>query len=236
MTPTATLPTAAATAPQPPSSQPSSQRAKMGLSSDFDTFLQMLTAQIKNQDPLAPMKSEEFAAQLATFSGVEQQVYTNQLLEGLSARMGQGDLSQMARWVGMDARAQMPVWFDGRPVAVDPEIPVAGTRHQLVVTDAAGAEIDRRSISGDGSALFWDGRTTDGGAASVGVYRFSVESFDKADLVATEPVEAYGRVVEARAGRDGALLVFQGGTTVPAASVTALRAALAPMSAEMGAV
>lgn len=46
-------------------------------SSDFETFLKMLTTQIKNQDPLNPMEGTEFAVQLATFSGVEQQVMTN---------------------------------------------------------------------------------------------------------------------------------------------------------------
>ena len=41
---------------------------------DFQTFLKMLTTQIKNQDPLNPMEGSDFAVQLATFSGVEQQV------------------------------------------------------------------------------------------------------------------------------------------------------------------
>ena len=41
---------------------------------DFETFLKMLTTQIRNQDPLNPMEGSEFAVQLATFSGVEQQV------------------------------------------------------------------------------------------------------------------------------------------------------------------
>ena len=52
--------------------QPTSQEAS--ISSDFETFLKMLTAQIKNQDPLKPMDSSEFATQLATFPSLEQQV------------------------------------------------------------------------------------------------------------------------------------------------------------------
>ena len=47
----------------------------------------MLTTQIKNQDPLNPMEGTEFAVQLATFSGVEQQVQTNQLLARLLVAM-----------------------------------------------------------------------------------------------------------------------------------------------------
>ena len=50
-----------------------------GISSDFNTFLRMLTVQMQNQDPLNPIDSADYAVQLATFSGVEQQVRTNQL-------------------------------------------------------------------------------------------------------------------------------------------------------------
>ena len=53
---------------------PSSNSA---LSSDFETFLKMLTVQMENQDPLNPVDSADFAVQLATFSSVEQQVLTN---------------------------------------------------------------------------------------------------------------------------------------------------------------
>ena len=44
------------------------------LSSDFETFLKMLTTQMQNQDPLNPVDSTDYATQLATFSSVEQQV------------------------------------------------------------------------------------------------------------------------------------------------------------------
>ena len=54
------------------------------IGSDFDTFLKLLTTQMKNQDPLNPIDSTDYATQLATFSGVEQQTRTNQLLESLS--------------------------------------------------------------------------------------------------------------------------------------------------------
>ena len=48
---------------------------------DFQTFLTLLTTQMKNQDPLNPTDSTEFVAQLASFSGVEQQVRANEQLE-----------------------------------------------------------------------------------------------------------------------------------------------------------
>jgi flagellar basal-body rod modification protein FlgD len=53
------------------------------LADDFDTFLQLLTTQLRNQDPLEPMDTNQFTQQLVQFSGVEQQIQTNSYLENL---------------------------------------------------------------------------------------------------------------------------------------------------------
>ncbi len=50
---------------------------------DYKAFLQLLIAQLKNQDPTQPMDSSQFVAQLATFSQVEQSVSTNSKLDSL---------------------------------------------------------------------------------------------------------------------------------------------------------
>lgn len=54
-----------------------------GQTVDQDQFLSMLVAQLKNQDPLEPMKNEDFLAQLATFSQLEEQQATHQTLKSL---------------------------------------------------------------------------------------------------------------------------------------------------------
>ncbi|MEW6123932.1 MAG: flagellar hook assembly protein FlgD [Pseudomonadota bacterium] len=50
---------------------------------DYDAFLQLLIAQMKNQDPTSPMDSSEYMSQLASFSQVEQGVATNKKLDTL---------------------------------------------------------------------------------------------------------------------------------------------------------
>ncbi len=52
---------------------------------EFSTFLTLLTAQIKNQDPLAPLDSTQFVEQLATFTNLELQAKGNQSLERITA-------------------------------------------------------------------------------------------------------------------------------------------------------
>src|SRR3954469_19130365 len=59
--------------------------AQKTLASNFDTFLSLLTTQLKNQDPLAPMDSNQFTQQLVQFSQVEQQINSNKNLESLIA-------------------------------------------------------------------------------------------------------------------------------------------------------
>ena len=73
------------------------------LSSDFDVFLQMLTAQARYQDPLEPVDSSEYASQLAQFSMVEQQVLTNDLVENLMSALTSSETGNMAQWIGMEA-------------------------------------------------------------------------------------------------------------------------------------
>jgi flagellar basal-body rod modification protein FlgD len=60
-------------------------RSESQLAANFDTFLLLLTAQLKNQDPLEPMDSNQFTQQLVQFSQVEQQINSNKNLESLIA-------------------------------------------------------------------------------------------------------------------------------------------------------
>jgi len=54
-----------------------------GASLDYNAFLKLLIAQMQNQDPLEPMKSSDYVAQLATFSQVEKSVEMNTRLSSV---------------------------------------------------------------------------------------------------------------------------------------------------------
>src|ERR1700710_989023 len=65
------------------SSSSTSPNAMAQLSGNFNTFLTLLTTQLKNQDPMSPMDSNQFTQQLVEFSQVEQQIDTNTNLKSL---------------------------------------------------------------------------------------------------------------------------------------------------------
>lgn len=56
---------------------------------EFNTFLTLLTAQIRNQDPLAPLDSTQFVEQLATFTNLELQAQGNATLENIENMLAQ---------------------------------------------------------------------------------------------------------------------------------------------------
>ncbi|MEM0937539.1 MAG: flagellar hook capping FlgD N-terminal domain-containing protein [Pseudomonadota bacterium] len=194
------------------------------ISSDFDTFLRMLTAQVENQDPLNPLDSTDFAAQLATFSSVEQQVLTNDLLKDLSVAIGGNDLAQLSGWVGMEARAAVPAVFAGDPVFVDVAPDPGAARAELRVFDATGALWDQQEIPTQPGPLLWDGRRADGTPFPEGVYSFEVWSFDgDGNQTSAELAETYNRVIEVQLGRDGPEVLLGNGTYVDTGSISAIR-------------
>src|SRR5215470_11171663 len=98
----ATTPVSAATATQV-ASQVSD---KSTIAGNFTTFLQLLTTQLKNQNPLEPLDTNQFTQQLVQFAQVEQQLKTN---------------DQLASIVTMEKAAQstLAMSFVGQTIAVD---------------------------------------------------------------------------------------------------------------------
>lgn len=219
--------TAALTPTSPARSAPPSPatEARPGLlGSDFETFLRMLTTQLRNQDPLSPMESTDFAVQLATFAGVEQQTLTNQRLESLASSLGAGDIGRLAGWIGMEARVAAPVHHAGGPrtlsLAPDP-----GADQVLVrISDAAGRAVGFIPAPTGGGDFEWDGITGAGTPLGPGTYAFTLESYAGGELIATSEVEVFARVVETRLEADGsARVVLEGGHAATTAEVRALR-------------
>jgi flagellar basal-body rod modification protein FlgD len=80
-------------------SQASPKSAASAATVDYESFLKLLVAQMKNQDPTAPMESTEYVAQLATFSQVEQQVQMNRKLDDI---LQASALSQASGLIGRE--------------------------------------------------------------------------------------------------------------------------------------
>ncbi|MBC2836093.1 flagellar hook capping FlgD N-terminal domain-containing protein [Paragemmobacter straminiformis] len=200
------------------------QTTKPAISADFDTFLKMLTVQMTNQDPMNPIEGADYAVQLATFSGVEQQVKTNQLLADLAAQSSLANMAQLAGWVGQEARSAAPVWFEGSPVTISPKPATTADGATLVVTDASGKVVSREEVPVNATSYAWYGADAAGDPLPPGKYTLKLESRAAGAVLRTDPVESYAPITEARRGPDGVELILRGGIAVKATDVTALRA------------
>ncbi len=200
-----------------------SDKAASSINTDYQTFLTMMTTQLKNQDPLNPIDSADYAVQLATFSGVEQQTKTNQLLEGLMSQFSLQGMGQMAGWVGKEARAAMPVYIDTAPVSLAPSPLAAADRTVMVVKNASGDVVNRFDIARTTTAMEWTPVDISGAALPAGTYSFALENYDGDTKLATSDVEVYAPIAEVRSAASGVSLVMAGGIEVPSSRVTALR-------------
>ena len=210
--------TAVTASPTPVTTTPAATPAAApAINANFNMFLTMLTTQLKNQDPMNPTDSSGLAVQLATFSGVE--------LRGLSGQFGSMGMSQLAGWVGMEARVTAPTAFTGSPVTLAPSPEVGADATVLIVTDGSGKQVASQALPVSSGTFQWNGKGADGATLPNGNYTFALENYAKGTLIGTDPVESYARIAEAQTGANGAVLVLDGGAQVDAASVTALRAA-----------
>ncbi|WP_417474566.1 flagellar hook capping FlgD N-terminal domain-containing protein [Leisingera sp.] len=195
-----------------------------GLSSDFETFVKMLTAQATNQDPLEPLDSTEYAAQLAQFSMVEQQTKSNTLLEGLQSQLGLANMAALSGWVGMEARAVAPGYYDGsNSITIAPNPAAAADSVSLVVQDKNGQEVQRVSLPVSAEPYEWTGVDKDGNRLEADEYSFMVESRKGDDVLLQEYAEIYFKVNETRMQGGDVGLITEGGSVVLASSVSALR-------------
>lgn len=191
--------------------------------SDYETFLRMLTTQIQNQDPLNPMESSDFAVQLATFSGVEQQVRTNDLLSALVDGASGGQLGELSGWIGREVRTTSPVWYSGQPLTLTIDPAAEADDAILVTLDAQGREISRERIGGGSGEVDWQGRDGTGRPLASGLYQFRLESLRDGEVVATSDVPAWTTVTGAELSSTGPLLLLPGDNSVAVDQVTAIR-------------
>jgi len=123
---------------------------------DFNTFVTMLTVQIKNQDPLNPMESSEFAVQLATFAGVEQQVRTNDLLREIATvKSGLGEAGSL---IGQNVRVMGDLLHTGAGIQLSLPGNSVADDARLAISKPDGTVVARFDVPSQKTEFAWDGR------------------------------------------------------------------------------
>jgi len=151
---------------------------------DRDDFLTLLLTQLQNQDPLDPIESAEFTAQLAQFSSLEQLFNANENLESIQEMIynqGEEDLIQL---IGKTVKA------DDNTILINDETVLSSGSYSLeegadvsvVMYDSSGNEVRTLYLGWQDEGEYtidWDGLDTNGEMVDDGTYYFSITAVDE---------------------------------------------------------
>jgi flagellar basal-body rod modification protein FlgD len=180
---------------------------------DFNTFLTLLTTQIKNQSPTDPLDTNQMTSQLVQFASVEQQISMNQNLQRMLSLEQASQLTSSAPLIGrtVEVEAEQISLQDGVGTL---RLPAAGASQMAQVTIRGnGDRIIRQETVQLGAApktWSWNGRSTDGLALPDGAYKVNITGIGADGKTEALPFATIGKVTGAeRAGGDVKLLLGQ---------------------------
>jgi flagellar basal-body rod modification protein FlgD len=189
--------------------------ASARLSDNYNTFLVLLTAQLKNQDPLSPMDSTEFTNQLVQYSQVEQQIRTNDQLGSLVSQYQAASAGAALAYLGRDAIVDgnsatlangAALW--GYSFADDPSAVT------LSVKDSSGHTVFQ--TPGEPSAgdhvFSWDGKDADGATVPDGVYSLVISAKNAKDDAVASKVTVREQIVGVDFSGSAPLVITKSGT------------------------
>ena len=151
---------------------------KTQIAGNYSDFLKLLMTQLKNQDPTAPLDTNQFTQQLVQFSSVEQQLNTNTSLTKLIALQEGGQVLQSSALVGKTVQVTSDqVALQGGQGAIKFDAPATGTADVAVYGPSGTKLRDAQVTTAQGSnAWRWDGRDNTGRTLPDGAYTIAVTS------------------------------------------------------------
>jgi flagellar basal-body rod modification protein FlgD len=190
---------------------------------DFETFLKMLTTQMQNQDPLNPVDAEDFATQLATFSSVEQQVLTNDLLEKLNAQFSSLNAASLTEWIGKTVTADIAEDYSGSALELSVAPPSGAVSAKLQVVNSEGQVVEDTSLDPSVMEFTWPSYSSDLTEVLPGAYTFTVIYTDSAGVRTTRRAGASHTVSEITMVDGETLLKLSNGEEISTEQVVSLR-------------
>ena len=150
------------------------------LAGNFDEFLQMLTTQLQNQDPLSPLDPNQFTQELVQFSSVEQQIQTNTSLNTLISLQQNAQVTSALGFVGRTVvvNGSMAQLNNGQAVwNYSASKPGTAT---INVSDSTGKVVysTTQAVSPGPQSFTWNGQTTNGNVLTKGTYTISITATD----------------------------------------------------------
>jgi flagellar basal-body rod modification protein FlgD len=196
------------------------------LGTSYQTFLTLLTTQLKNQDPSSPEDPDQFTTELVQMTGVQQQLLSNQLLEQLvNASPTQGVTSAVdliGKTVSADTRTET---LSNGSATWDYTLPTAVANATVTLTDAAGAVVysgAAPSFASGAHRFTWDGETGAGSQEpNGGAYTLTMSATDTSGG-AVSPTIGVSGVATSVQTTAGVTTVTVNGVQAPVSSINSV--------------
>ncbi|CAO3407101.1 flagellar hook assembly protein FlgD [Azospirillum largimobile] len=219
--------TAEETAKIPQTDADKTASATKGLGDNFQTFLTMLTTQMKNQDPLKPLDTNDMTKQLVDFANVEQNIGTNSRLDKLvqlqSAGTASTNLAYLGRMVAFEGDSfQYTQGMTQAPLGY--ELATSAKSVRVDILDANGNIV--RSMKGETGAgtkhsVDWDFKDNSGRAVQPGTYRMNVAPVsENKDTTIKTTTYTFGTVAGIGNNKAGETVLNIGASEVPLSKLT----------------
>ncbi len=172
-----------------------------------EDFLNLMTAQLRNQDPMKPMADGQFLTQIAQFSQASGIKDLQDSFASLSSSLTSSQALQASSLVGRQVlvAGDTAAYAPGRPVEGVVEVPASTQSLTVSVLDGAGQPVRRIELGAQpaGEAAFtWDGLDAAGDPAAAGEYRLRAEYAAGGRTVAADTLVA-ARVDSVTVGKPG---------------------------------
>ena len=200
--------------------------SRNSLANNEQTFLKLLTTQLKNQDPLAPTDTTQMTSQITQMTGVEQQLVTNDLLAALVGMSTGGGISEGVNLMGKQVTAETDKSvLKNKEASWSYTQSRAATGVKIEVLDKFGktiATVLPDDMSGGDHTFKWDGKSTPEGVQQPegGEYTIKVTATDaEGSKITTTAKGRIDGVVTKVTNESGVNMVWIGDTKVPLDSV-----------------
>ncbi|WP_119459819.1 flagellar hook capping FlgD N-terminal domain-containing protein [Rhodospirillaceae bacterium SYSU D60014] len=209
-----------------PTSSGQEKTSLSSLTENFDNFLLLLTQQLKHQDPLSPLDTNQFTEQLVQFAGVEQSISTNNKLDQLIAFNSNNQAISALAFLNTTVEVDSDqIWLaEGGESEILYGLPQDAAETTITILDASGkpVRVESGSTTVGEHSFVWDGTDNDGVALPEGVYSIQITAVDSKGESVEVGTGTVG-TVEGVQMRNGQLMLTIGDLEVPANSVLGVR-------------
>jgi len=198
---------------------------KQTLAGNFDQFLTLLTTQLKNQNPLDPLNTNDFTNQLVQFASVEQQIKSNDTLTSLLSATKASTATNALAFVGMSVTADgTSTTLSGGKASWVLSAPRNAAQATVTIKNDKGEAVytENRGLAAGDQPFTWNGRSNAGTPVLDGQYSISVIAQDSTGAAMTVSTQISGTVDSVDlSGTTPALRI--GNATVPIDKVKTMR-------------